>query len=291
MPVCSSAREVAAGLQRSGVAPGESVALMLPTSLAFFEAFTGILLAGGVPIPIYPPFRAAQIEDHLRRQAHILDNGRAVLLISDEKALPAARVLKAGASALRSVLTLDRLLGLGGMWHAVPTGAQDTALLQYTSGSTGQPKGVVLTHANLLANVRAMGQALKAGAGDVFVSWLPLCHDMGLIGAWMGSLCHGVPLFVMPPQAFLARPARWLRALHRYRGSLSAAPNFAYEILATKVPDDELRGLALDGEPSLAPSGKRDRIGSALEDQTVGGIPRRPRRDLDVGERGDEVLA
>ena len=79
------ARTVAAGLQRSGLAPGQSVALMLPTSLAFFEAFTGILLAGGVPIPIYPPFRASQAEDHLRRQAHILDNGQAVLLISDER--------------------------------------------------------------------------------------------------------------------------------------------------------------------------------------------------------------
>ncbi len=239
------ARTVAAGLQRSGLAPGESVALMLPTSLAFFETFTGILLAGGVPIPIYPPFRASQIEDHLRRQAHILDNGRAVLLVSDEHALAAARILRAGASGLRAVLTPDRLLALGGVLHPVTRGAQDTALLQYTSGSTGQPKGVVLTHANLLANIRAMGQALKAGPGDVFVSWLPLYHDMGLIGAWMGSLYHGVPLFVMPPQGFLARPSRWLRALHQHRGTLSAAPNFAYEILANKVPDDELQGLDL----------------------------------------------
>jgi 1-acyl-sn-glycerol-3-phosphate acyltransferase len=239
------ARTVAAGLQRSGLAPGESVALMLPTSLAFFEAFTGILLAGGVPIPIYPPFRASQIEDHLRRQARILDNGRAVLLISDERSLAAARILRAGSSALRLVLTLDRLLAPGGALQPVERGAQDTALLQYTSGSTGQPKGVVLTHANLLANIRAMGQALKAGPGDVFVSWLPLYHDMGLIGAWMGSLYHGMPLFVMPPQDFLERPSRWLRAIHVHRGTLSAAPNFAYEILATKVPDDELQGLDL----------------------------------------------
>jgi 1-acyl-sn-glycerol-3-phosphate acyltransferase len=239
------AQKVAAGLQRAGLAPGESVALMLPTSLGFFEAFAGILLAGGVPIPIYPPFRASQIEDHLRRQAHILDNGRAVLLISDERARLSASILRAGVPALRSVFTIDRLLELGGTWHPGRTSAQDTALLQYTSGSTGQPKGVVLTHANLLANIRVMGQALKATPGDVFVSWLPLYHDMGLIGAWMGSLYHGVPLFVMPPQAFLARPSRWLQALHRHRGTLSAAPNFAYEILATKVLDDELEGLDL----------------------------------------------
>ncbi|HSN32669.1 MAG TPA: fatty acyl-AMP ligase, partial [Ideonella sp.] len=239
------ARRVAAGLQRAGLAGGESVALMLPTSLAFFEAFAGIVLAGGVPIPIYPPFRAAQIEDHLRRQAAILANGRAVLLISDARALAAARILRAGAPALRALLVVEQLLEGDAVWRPVPRAADDVALLPYTSGSTGQPKGVVLTHANLLANVRAMGRALEAGPGDVFVSWLPLYHDMGLIGAWMGTLYHGLPLVVMPPQDFLARPARWLRAIHRHGGTLSAAPNFAYEIVAAKVPDDELRGLDL----------------------------------------------
>ncbi len=238
-------RGVAAGLQRAGLAPGESVALMLPTSLAFFEAYTGILLAGGVPMPIYPPFRVSQIEDHLRRQTGILDNGRAVLLVTDPRALPAARILRAGVPALRAVVTVDRLLDDGAVYQPVARDANDIALLQYTSGSTGQPKGVVLTHANLLSNVRAMGRALEVGSSDVFVSWLPLYHDMGLIGAWMGSLYHGMPLVVMPPQAFLARPSRWLRALHEHRGTLSAAPNFAYEILASKVPDDELQGLDL----------------------------------------------
>jgi 1-acyl-sn-glycerol-3-phosphate acyltransferase len=127
----------------------------------------------------------------------------------------------------------------------VARGPQDIAFLQYTSGSTGQPKGVVLTHANLLANLRAMGQAVKPVPEDVFVSWLPLYHDMGLIGAWMGSLYHALPLVVMPPQTFLARPSRWLRLIHERRGTISAAPNFAYEILAGRVPDDELQGLDL----------------------------------------------
>jgi acyl-CoA synthetase (AMP-forming)/AMP-acid ligase II len=102
-----------------------------------------------------------------------------------------------------------------------------------------------MTHANLLANLRAMGSGIGASPADVFVSWLPLYHDMGLIGAWMGSLLYGMPLVLMPPQAFLARPARWLRAIDAWRGTLSAAPNFAYEILAARVPDDELRGLDL----------------------------------------------
>lgn len=239
------ARTMAAALQRLGVAPGEAVALMLPTSLAFLECFMGILLAGGVPTPIYPPFRASQIEDHLRRQANILANAQAVLLVSDEQALPAARILRAGAHELRAVVTVDRLRASDGPWHPVPRGARDTALIQYTSGSTGQPKGVVLTHANLLANIRAMGQAMNAGPNDVFVSWLPLYHDMGLIGAWLGSLYHGVPLVLMSPQDFLGRPSRWMHAISKHRGTVTAAPNFAYEILAAKVPDDELQGLDL----------------------------------------------
>lgn len=239
------AQTVAASLQHWGLVPGEAVAMMLPTSLAFFRAFMGVLLAGAVPVPIYPPLRASQIEDHLRRQAGILVNASAVLLISDEPALPAARILRAGVPNLRAALTLERLAAPGAVWQPADRQPHDTALLQYTSGSTGQPKGVVLSHANLLANIRTMGEALKADASDVFVSWLPLYHDMGLIGAWLGSLYHGVPLYVMPPQAFLARPSRWLRAISDHRATLSAAPNFAYEILATRVPDDEMQGVDL----------------------------------------------
>jgi 1-acyl-sn-glycerol-3-phosphate acyltransferase len=239
------ARSVAGALQRWGLAPDEAVSLMLPTGTAFLECFMGILLAGGVPVPIYPPFRASQIEDHLGRQAHIVANARAVLLITDEQALPAARILRAGAPELRAVSTAVGLRAAGGGWQPVARSAHDTALIQYTSGSTGQPKGVVLTHANLLANIRAMGQAVKAGPNDVFVSWLPLYHDMGLIGAWLGSLYHGLPLALMSPQVFLGRPSRWLRAISEHRATLTGAPNFAYEILATRVPDDELLGLDL----------------------------------------------
>ncbi|HJV68437.1 AMP-binding protein [Ideonella sp.] len=239
------ARVAAAALQHEGLATGEAVALMLPTGLDFLQCFMGILLAGGVPVPIYPPVRASQIEDHLRRQANILANAQATFLISDERALPAARILRAGAPGLRAVLDAARLRGPGRAPQPVLRGAQDTALIQYTSGSTGQPKGVVLTHANLLANIRAMGQALKVGPGDRFVSWLPLYHDMGLIGAWLGSLYHAMPLLLMPPQAFLGRPSRWLRAMSEQRATLTGAPNFAYEILATRVPDADLQGLDL----------------------------------------------
>ncbi len=121
----------------------------------------------------------------------------------------------------------------------------EVALVQYTSGSTGDPKGVVLSHANLIANIRAFGGAAEARSTDVFVSWLPLYHDMGLIGAWLGSLYFGCRLVVMPPTRFLARPQDWLWALHRHRGTLSAAPNFAYEICASRIAEVDLQGLDL----------------------------------------------
>jgi 1-acyl-sn-glycerol-3-phosphate acyltransferase len=121
----------------------------------------------------------------------------------------------------------------------------DLALLQYTSGSTGDPKGVILTHANLLANVRAIGQAVDVRPDDVGVSWLPLYHDMGLIGAWLAPLYFGVPVVVLSPLTFLSRPARWLWALHRHRATLTAAPNFAYELATGKIGDSEIEGLDL----------------------------------------------
>jgi len=120
-----------------------------------------------------------------------------------------------------------------------------TALIQYTSGSTGDPKGVVLDHANLLANIRAMGAVMEASSSDIFVSWLPLYHDMGLIGAWLGCLYYGAPTAIMPPLAFLADPARWLWSIHRHRATLSAAPNFAYELCLKNIRDDDIRGLDL----------------------------------------------
>ena len=100
----------------------------------------------------------------------------------------------------------------------------------------------MLSHANLLANIRAIGRAVEASSADVFVSWLPLYHDMGLIGAWLGCLYYGAPLYAMSPLSFLARPQSWLWAIHRFRGTLSAAPNFAFELCLNKIDDSDLRG-------------------------------------------------
>jgi 1-acyl-sn-glycerol-3-phosphate acyltransferase len=253
--------ELAGGLRARGVEPGQSVAIMLPTSHDFFVAFFGALWAGAVPVPIYPPFRPAQLEDHLRRQAGILANADARLLVVPDETHAVAALLRAQVSGLH----VDTVRGLAARARGAdskphPARSDEIALLQYTSGSTGRPKGVVLSHANLLANIRAMGSALGVTSSDVFVSWLPLYHDMGLIGAWLGSLYHSVPAAISPPLRFLSRPESWLWAIHRRRGTISAAPNFAYELCVRRIDDEALDGLdlsswrlALNGSEPVSP--------------------------------------
>ena len=196
-------------------------------------------------MPIYPPLRPAQLEEHLRRQAAILANARTILLITVPEAQALARLLRAQVLDLRSVVTAQALAAHGDAYTPPRVQAQDVAFVQYTSGSTGTPKGVILTHANLLANIRAMNQVAQTTSADVFVSWLPLYHDMGLIGAWLGSLYCAFQLVLMSPLAFLARPERWLWTIHKHRGTISGGPNFAYELCVQRIAAEALTGLEL----------------------------------------------
>jgi len=256
----AAAQRCAAELARRGVPAGGRVALMLPTSRAFFVSYAGILLAGAIPVPIYPPFRADRIEEYADRQSAILKNAEVCLLLTFRQAEAVARLLKPRVKSLKEVADAEKLIEAADKAPPPSPGAlplhltgsrarkgSDIALLQYTSGSTGDPKGVVLTHANLLANIRAIGEAVELGPGDVGVSWLPLYHDMGLIGAWLTLLHFGVPLAVMSPLAFLTRPERWLKAFQKYGGTISAAPNFAYELCVRKIADKDIEGLDLSG--------------------------------------------
>jgi 1-acyl-sn-glycerol-3-phosphate acyltransferase len=239
------AAHAAAAYLAHGVAPQQPVAIMLPTGREFFASCYGAWLAGAVPVPLYPPARLEQIEDHLLRQAAILNNCMAHVLVMSPELLKLAPLLRLNAAGLAHILTPEQLTTHGALAAHIPAAPDSLALLQYTSGSTGTPKGVMLSHANLLANVRAMGRSIGVRADDAFVSWLPLYHDMGLIGACLGTLYHGVPLHLMSPLHFIARPARWLRAIHERGGTLSAAPNFAYSLVAHKLGDNDLADLDL----------------------------------------------
>ena len=239
------ANAIAAGFAERRLEAGERVALMLRTEAAFFETFFGVLLAGGVPVPIYPPFRPDQIEEYAGRQTGILRNAEARWLVTFPAALRVAALLRPRLPCLQAVLTADALAREGARPPVMRAAASDPALIQYTSGSTGEPKGVLLTHANLLANIRGIGAAIDLGPNDVGVSWLPLYHDMGLIGTWLTALYFGVPVAILSPLAFLARPARWLWTLHAHHATVSPAPNFAYELCARRIDDAALEGLDL----------------------------------------------
>jgi acyl carrier protein len=237
-------------LTEAGLAPGQTVAIMLTTSQEYLFCFYGTLLAGAIPVPLYPPARLTTIEDHMTRHVGILKSCGATLMVTVPEAKPLAWLLRAQVESLRAVLVPDDFpeTGAGSAADFAPVraiGAQ-IAFLQYTSGSTGQPKGVVLTHANLLANVRAMGEAARATHEDVFVSWLPLYHDMGLIGGCFATMVLGFPVVLMSPLAFLSRPSAWLHAIHRHRGTISGGPNFAYELCLRRIQDQELDGLSLE---------------------------------------------
>ena len=235
----------AAQLADAGLAPGDTVAIMLPTCREYLFCFYGTLLAGGIPVPLYPPARLATIEDHLTRHVGILKSAATALMVTVPEAKPIAWLLRAQVESLRAVLTTRDFSASATGFTPVRASAGQIGFLQYTSGSTGQPKGVVLTHANLLANVRAMGRAARATSEDVFVSWLPLYHDMGLIGGCFATMYLGFPVVLMSPLAFLSRPSQWLRAIHRHRGTISGGPNFAYELCLRRIPEHELEGLDL----------------------------------------------
>src|SRR5947209_14122247 len=242
----TAARAVAQGLMSRDIVPGDRVAMMLPTSTDFFASFFGALYAGAVPVPIYPPARMAQLEEHMRRQIVILRNAGARMLITVPEGRKLAVLLRSQVDTLEGVETVATL---SNERQAVPlpplSDPEALGLMQYTSGSTGDPKGVMLTHWGLLENVRSMGHAMEASSKDIFVSWLPLYHDMGLIGAWLGCCYFGARLYVMSPIAFLVRPATWLWAMHKYRATFSGGPNFAFELCASRIDDKDLEGLDL----------------------------------------------
>jgi 1-acyl-sn-glycerol-3-phosphate acyltransferase len=250
-----AAGRIAGGLLAQGVKPGDRVGIMLPTGTDYVATFFGVLWLGAIPVPLYPPFRLDQLEDYVKRQSTILTLAGVELLVSFNRAKAVVPLLKLSSQTLKKVLTVQELDG------PVPEATPGQfGLIQFTSGSTGVPKGVTLTQQALLHNLRAYGYGMELGKDDVTISWLPLYHDMGLIGTLLGSIYHGQPLVMMGPQDFLARPSRWLWMVHKYRGTVSPAPNFAYEICARKIPDSELEGLdlsswriALNGAEAVRP--------------------------------------
>ena len=237
------AARAAGALAALGIRRGDRVAIVLRTEPAFLDAFFGAWLAGAVPVPLYPPVRLGRMEEWIEGTARMLRLAGARLVVSGG----ATRRLLGGAVERAApdlgCRDVEELRGGGG--GAAPPRPEDLGLVQFSSGSTVAPKPVALTHRALAAQVAALTAEIGPTSADALVSWLPLYHDMGLIGALLGAMSYPGPLVLVAPEHFLARPALWLRAVARHRGTISVAPSFAYAYCADRVADADLDGCSL----------------------------------------------
>jgi acyl-CoA synthetase (AMP-forming)/AMP-acid ligase II len=235
-----SALLAAAGLRAEGLQPGDRLLLLLPNGLPFVETLFGALLAGIVPVIYPPPHTARVLERYVAQLGRILVQSRAWGAVLDADALEAARGLPLGGLRLIGPPAGNRPLP---QLHRARPG--EPALVQYSSGSTGEPKGAVLSHEAILANGRAIGRAIHTHPDEVILSWLPMCHDMGLFGGLIFAWLHRWRSVQLQPHHFLIDPAAWLQGISRHRATITTAPNFAYSLCVHGIEAEELAGVDL----------------------------------------------
>jgi 8-amino-7-oxononanoate synthase/acyl carrier protein len=237
------ARTVAAKLQSLGL-QGERALLLYPPGLDFVAGFYGCLYAGVVAVPAYPPRR----NRNMQRIQAISDDAQAKAALTVHEVTDRVATLLDEAPHLKDLdwIATDKLPDdLAGQWVPPAITPESLAVLQYTSGSTGSPKGVMLVHRNLLHNVSLITHCFEISRTGMGVSWLPTYHDMGLVGGVLYSVYFGRSCVLMSPMTFLQKPLRWLQAITRYRATISGGPNFAYDLCTQKITDDQLEGLDL----------------------------------------------
>ncbi len=250
--LADEAERRAARLISMGVRKGDRVALIIPDGDEFVLSFLGTLFAGGIPVPIYPQVSFKNVETYHDTVAHIVQASDAAMLLTTNASKPFVDPVMARTSdTLRSAHTVEDLRGEEGAGPAprvdVRVDPEDLALLQFTSGSTSRPKGVMVTHANLAANAAAfmLDGIHRDEDTDKGVSWLPLFHDMGLIGFVVGPLFTHIPCVLLPTASFVRSPRLWLDKIHQHRGTITYAPSFAYALVAKRLKDKDVEGLDL----------------------------------------------
>jgi acyl-CoA synthetase (AMP-forming)/AMP-acid ligase II len=238
------AQRVAGNLVARGVRPGDYVLIVLPTSEDFPTVFYGIIAARAVAVPLYPPAAHAQVPEFLRTvlRAQALTGSRSIVTTEFF-----AEVLRLSPDILVKLdILLPGDLNERGPGRLLRPLASDLALVQFSSGSTGDPKGICLSHGNIVSNIRAFQERMDVvPRRDVVVSWLPLYHDMGLIGTMIGSLITQIPLVLTSPGDFLRVPKFWFQLLSRYRATIAVAPQFAFNLCLQRVRPSELDGVDL----------------------------------------------
>jgi acyl-CoA synthetase (AMP-forming)/AMP-acid ligase II len=233
-------------LQALGLRKGDRLALILPTSEDFILAFFGAIRAGIIPVPIYPPLGLGQLQSYLDNTRHIVAKCGARALLTTSKIKRLLGTVQSSCPALEQVVAIEGIRESMEPLKSEKLTLDDIAFLQFTSGSTSRPKGVTLTHANLAANIKCiMNDGLQIREEDRGISWLPLYHDMGLIGFVLAPLANRIPITYLPPLLFLKRPVSWFQAFTRHKGTIAYAPNFAFALCVKRIRERDLEGIDL----------------------------------------------
>lgn len=240
------AREVAVAMVERGMSKGDRVALILPSAVDFIPAFLGVQQGGGVPVPLYPPMGLGQLGGYLDHAQHIVGASKSSHVITTGQIRAVIGKVREAVPTVKGMLTVADLEGDASLFRDPGLDLEDPCFLQFTSGSTARPKGVVITHGNLAHNCHAiMTHGLETDDEDRGLSWLPLFHDMGLIGFVLAPIHHRVPITFLSPLMFLKKPATWLTYLSQHRGTITYGPNFAYAIATKRVRNEEIAGIDL----------------------------------------------
>ena len=230
----SQARAVASEIQKRGTSEGQRALLSYDPGLDFIVAFWGCLFAGVLPVPA-PAVREARKERTMGRVLRLARDCQPTLVLSDTPL-----IIPEAESLSINIVDAD-----SSSWQRPSIEPENPAFLQYTSGSTRHPRGVVVSHANALENLRMLRSFLQPGTDEVFMHWLPLHHDMGLIRGMLSPIEVGADCYLMNPLDFVQRPAKWLQALSRYQVTITGAPNFGYQMVTSRTKPDELEQLDL----------------------------------------------
>ncbi|MEO7366708.1 MAG: fatty acyl-AMP ligase [Gemmatimonadaceae bacterium] len=245
--IAAKAKAIAATLAARGVMPGDRALLLYSPGLEFITAFFGCLCAGVIAVPAYPP-HPAQLARTLPRLVAVTTDAQVSIVLSTDAIAQMAPELGRITSVFRNIswITTDTVARTAASeWRRPEVNTDSLAFLQYTSGSTAAPKGVMVSHGNLLHNLASLNHLEENDDTTVAVSWLPVIHDMGLIEGVLLPAYSGYPAYLMSPESFLKRPLRWLQAITRYGGTNSGGPNFAFDLCVRKISGDQIDNLDL----------------------------------------------
>ena len=245
--LCDQAERRAADLHARGLKKGDRLAIVVPEPDEFVLSFLGAVMGGIVPVPIYPQLSFKNVESYHDTVTHIANASGAAMLLTTTATKPFVDPVLPRVASMSSIITIDEIGVEENGKIDVTVDPEDLAFLQFTSGSTSRPKGVAVTHRNLAWNSESfMIHGLeKDSSFDKGVSWLPLFHDMGLIGFVIGPLFTNIPVVFMPTASFVRNPRIWLDKIHQHRGTITYAPNFAYALVSKRVKEKDVAELDL----------------------------------------------